>query len=158
MWSIKTNFHFASEICRRNNACKYFLAGSSGQGKCTLSKPEFSDQRSLTHLQLNTLTREFCLLFSFFGGCKKKLRVPVLKECKSPRNTSPPSIDLHGVSVRLSVACRDDYTYTSPHKATQGGLIFRGTFIPTTPAVSTTPVVSTGREILSSTGNLGLHI
>ena len=35
----------------------------------------------------------------------------VWKECKSPWNASPPSIDLHGVSVMLSVACRDDSLY-----------------------------------------------
>ena len=34
----------------------------------------------------------------------------------------------------LSVACKDDSLYL-PHKGAQGGLIFRGAFIPTTPAL-----------------------
>ena len=54
-----------------------------------------------------------------------------VKGIQVPWNISPPSINLHGVSVMFSVACRDDSLYnTSPHKAVQGGLIFRGTFIP----------------------------
>ena len=46
-----------------------------------------------------------------------------------PWNASPWSIDLHGVSVMLSVVCRDDPLYLT----TQGGLAFPGTRLPTTP-------------------------
>ena len=53
--------------------------------------------------------------------------IPSWKECDSPWNASPPSIDLHGESVMTSVACRDDAQYVT----TQGGLAFPGTFIPT---------------------------
>ena len=63
------------------------------------------------------------------------ISVPMWKERESPWNISPPSIDLHGVSVKLSVACRDDSLYLLPHKTKQAGLIYTGTFIPTIPAL-----------------------
>ena len=51
----------------------------------------------------------------------------MLKESKSPLSHSPPSIDLHGVSVKLSVACKDDSLYLT----IQAGLWLRGTISPT---------------------------
>ena len=49
-----------------------------------------------------------------------------VKGMRVPWNASPPSIDLHRVSVMLlSVACRGDFLYLT----TQGGLAFPGTFI-----------------------------
>ena len=54
--------------------------------------------------------------------------IPVWKEYKSPWNISPPSIDLHGVSMKVSVACRDESLYLTTQSYA------RWTFIPTTPA------------------------
>ena len=51
---------------------------------------------------------------------------------ESPWNISPPSIDLHGVSVKLSVAWRDDSLYLTIQSYARWTYI-PGTFIPTTP-------------------------
>ena len=52
-------------------------------------------------------------------------------ECESPWNASPPSIDLHGVSVMLSVACRDDSQYLTTQSYARWTYI-PGTIIATT--------------------------
>ena len=67
-------------------------------------------------------------------GIQYSYRVDTSYRCErntSPWNISPPSIDLHGVSVMLIVVCRDGSLYLT----TQSGLAFPGTRIPTTPAL-----------------------
>ena len=56
---------------------------------------------------------------SYFRGTRIPF-TPVWKERESPWNQSPPCIDWHGVSGRLSVACRVDCLYnTSLYKQLQ---------------------------------------
>ena len=56
-------------------------------------------------------------------------------------DVSPPSIDLHGVSVMLSVTCIDDSLYITTQSYAMlsytRGLIFLGTYISTTPVLCT---------------------
>ena len=43
--------------------------------------------------------------------CVKGIIAPSLESYSPPWNHSPPSIDLHRVSVILSISCRDDSLY-----------------------------------------------